>query len=737
MECKPFEPDPDDTGVGIGKSHYFFIFPLLNRVSELVFRRLDMHVKPSTFIKSALTLAVLSANYSLAANDSDDSFSLPAIVVTSGFRGAAINKVPTSVTVVDQKKIEERNAEHLEDLINQAPNVNSSSGASRAKYFQIRGIGERSQFIGPINPSVGVIMDGIDMSNIGGAATMLDAQQVEVLRGPQGTLYGANALAGLINIRSNDPTTVTAGNIETTLGTYNTRRLSAAVGGPINESVGYRVAFESNKSDGFIENDHLHKDNTNNIDETLFRGKLRIEASDYHMLDLTAFYANIDNGYDAFSLDNTRTTQSDEPGHDRQETSAFAAKSTWTGHDAFTLETSLSYSDSGLEYGYDEDWVYDGYTGGYTATDNYIRDNKTATAEVRLISAPGTEIFNGTTSWATGVYYYKRSTDLLRVYTYDDDFTSQFDTTRISAYGQLESKLSEKYILTTGLRIEHVESEYKDNNSASSNPEDVLVGGRLALEYLANQNTTLYGLVSRGYKVGGFNANGSLPANLREFDTESLWNYEIGTKGNWLNNHLQTQIALFYQQRDNAQIKGNRTIANPGGGPSFYDYVDNAENAYSYGLEAEAQWILNSNVSLFGSLGLLNTKLEDTKLDTPTVKVDGREAAQAPSYQYTIGANFNHGKGWFSGIDVEGKDSFYFSDSHNEKSEAYTLLNARAGYKTKDWSITLWGRNLTDEDTYIRGYYFENEPSDLYSIKHRYTQLGAPRQLGITAKMNF
>ncbi len=693
-----------------------------------------MTLKPAVFIKSSLALAIFSANYALAASDTEESnFALPAIVVTSGFRGAAIQEVPTSLTVVDTQTIKERNADHLEDVIQLAPNVNSSSGASHAKYFQIRGIGERSQFIGPINPSVGVIMDDIDMSNIGGAATMLDAQQVEVLRGPQGTLYGANALAGLINIRSNDPTTVTKGNIEATLGTYNTRRLSAAVGGPINESVGYRVAFKSNKSDGFIENDYLNKDNTNNIDETLFRGKLRIEASDHHMIDLTAFYANIDNGYDAFSLDSTRTTLSDEPGHDRQETSAFAAKSTWTGHDEFTLETSLSYSDSDLEYGYDEDWAYDGFdVNGYTAFDNYMRDNKITTAEVRLISAPGAELFNDTTTWATGVYYYNRSSDLRRVYTYlSNDFTSEFDTTRLSAYGQLESTLSDQFILTTGLRIEHSESEYSDNDGASSNPDDLLVGGRLALEYLANQNTTLYGLISRGYKVGGFNADGSLPAHLQEFDTEYLWNYEVGTKNNWLDHRLQTQIALFYQQRENAQIKGYRTITNPGGGTSFIDYVGNTDKAYSYGLEAEARWKLNSNVSLFGSLGLLNTKLDDA-----SAAFDGRDAAQSPNYQYTIGANFSHGRGWFSGADIEGKDEYFFSDSHNQESEAYTLLNAQIGYKTKDWSATLWGRNLTDEDTYVRGFYFGNDPRNGYTDT-KYTQLGAPRQLGITLKANF
>lgn len=690
-----------------------------------------MNSKPSLFVRSTLAVAILSANHSFAADGNN--FSLPSIVVTSGFRGAALQDVPTSLTVVDDQVIQERNADHLEDLINLAPNVNSSSGASHAKYFQIRGIGERSQFIGPINPSVGVIMDGIDMSNIGGAATMLDAQQVEVLRGPQGTLYGANALAGLINIRSNDPTTTTTGHIETTLGTYNTKRLSAAVGGPINENVGYRVAFQSNKSDGFTENGYLHKDNTNNIDETLFRGKLRIEASDDLMIDLTAFYANIDNGYDTFSLDNNRTTLSDEPGHDRQETSALAVKTTWTGHDAFTLETSLSYSDSNLEYGYDEDWAYDGFhIAGYNAFDNYKRDNKTATAEVRFISAPGSELFNGTTSWATGIYYYDRSSDLTRTYTYlGNDFMSEFDTSRLSIYGQLESSLSEKYVLTTGLRIEHSESKYSDNDGASSSADDLLLGGRVALEYLADQNTTYYGLISRGYKVGGFNADSSLPANLKEFDTEYLWNYEVGNKRSWLENSLQTQISLFFQQRDDAQIKGNRIVSNPGGGSSFIDYVDNTDEAYSYGLEAEARWKLNSTISLFGSLGLLNTKLKDS-----SAAFDGRDAAQSPNYQYTLGANFNHGKGWFSGVDVEGKDIYYFSDSHDQKSDAYALLNARVGYKTKDWDLTLWGRNLTDQDTFVRGFYFGNDPRNGYAAT-KYTQLGAPRQIGITAKLNF
>ena len=692
-----------------------------------------MHHNAKLLTQSLLTLSIISANQAIAAQTTKEDTAIPTVVVTSGLRSNTLEKTPTSLTVANQAAIEQREATHIEQVLSLAPNVNASSGASRARFFQIRGIGERSQFIGPINPSVGVVMDGIDLSNIGAAATMMDAQQVEVLRGPQGTVYGSNALAGLINIRSQDPTTTTQGDIEATLGNYNSRSLTAAVGGAINESVGYRVAMQSNRSDGFIENDYLNKDNTNNIDETFLRGKLRIAASDYHMLDLTAFYTNIDNGYDAFSLDNNRTTLSDEPGHDRQETGAFAIKSTWSGNDAYTLESSASYSSSNSEYGYDEDWAYDGFhPWGYNSFDNYLRENQILTAEMRAISAPGAEIFNGSTQWVSGIYFYDRNSSLRRQYTYlASDFTSEFDTTRYSVYGQLDTALSEQFNLSYGLRVEQVSSEYQDSDSATSSPDDILVGGKLALEYAANQNTMLYGLVSRGYKVGGVNADSSLNADLREFDTEYLWNYEIGTKGNWLNNRLQSQIALFYQDRENAQIKGYRTITNPGGGTSFVDFVGNTDKAYSYGIEAEARYQVSAAVTLNASLGILNTKLEDN-----SAAFDGREAAQSPNYTYTLGADFDHGQGWFSGIEVEGKDAYYFSDSHNELSDSYRLINARVGYETKDWSVTLWGKNLTDEDYFVRGFYFGNDPRTGYADAE-YTQLGAPRQIGVTGKLHF
>jgi len=142
---------------------------------------------------------------------------LEEIVVTADFRDVALLNTGNSITVMDSETIARREARHLEQVLNLAPNVNYSSGASRGRFIQIRGIGERSQFVEPLNPSVGLLIDGIDFSGIGGAATTLDLKQIEILRGPQGTLYGANALAGLVNLTTNEPTESYDGRIETSV----------------------------------------------------------------------------------------------------------------------------------------------------------------------------------------------------------------------------------------------------------------------------------------------------------------------------------------------------------------------------------------------------------------------------------------------------------------------------------------------------------------------------------------
>ena len=664
------------------------------------------------------------------------------VVVTSDFRDSTLLKTPASVTVIDSAALAQRQARHLEQVLNLAPNVNFSSGASRGRFIQIRGIGERSQFIEPLNPSVGTLVDGIDFTGIAGAATTMDIAQIEILRGPQGTLYGANALAGLINLRSNQPSDELQGDMQISLGDYDTRTLSAALGGPISESLGYRVAVQKHSSNGYTKNDFLKRDDTANIDELSLRTILDWRASDNLDMKLTLFHVDADNGYDGFSLDNTRHTLSDTPGHDRHKATAAAVESIWRGADNFKVVGLLSFADNDLEYGYDEDWAFPDICTGlpcdgsaYNSADNYSRERDNASVDIKLVSELEARIFNGSTDWVLGVYWRDQDEKLLRQYTYAaNDFTSDFETANKALYAQLDTQLSESITLISGLRFESRDATYSDSELVAHSVDESLWGGRLALQYQLTGDQMIYGLVSRGYKAGGVNSDSALAAEDREFDTELMWNFEAGIKGRWLDDRLQTQVAAFYQKRDDIQIKQSLVQSrDDSNAVDFTDYFGNAASGANYGVEVEFNWLATESLVWFGSLGLLSAEY-----DIPlSADLDSRQQAHAPGYQFAIGSSYQISDVVSFSIDVEGKDKFYLSSSHNEQSKSYELINARLNYALGEWDLSLWGRNLTNKDVIVRGFGgFGNDPRKDYATEPYY-QFGEPRMFGVSGKYDF
>ena len=619
-----------------------------------------------------------------------------------------------------------------------------------ARYFQIRGIGERSQFQEPVNPSVGFIIDDIDFSGIGTGATLFDVEQVEVLRGPQGTRYGANALAGLINITTKASTERFEANAEASLADYNTGSLGLAVGGPlVQDSLLGRIAVQQYLSDGFTENTFLDRDDVNERDELTLRGRLRWLASDTLSVDITAMHLDVDNGYDGFSLDNDRQTRSDEPGRDQQQTSALAIKADWDINDAVQLVSSVSYADSDLFYGYDEDWTFVGFhPDGYSSTDNYERERSTYSAELRLLSGDAGKLFGGSTDWVVGLYYLAKRESLVREHTFDPLFTSDYDTNNGAIYGQLHTALSERLTLTTGLRVEQWEADYRDSTALPSNsPNETLYGGKLGLDFQLNDSQLLYTSVSRGYKAGGVNNDGKLVGTdaKRDFETEFLWNIETGVKSSWLNRRLQSRVSAFYSERKDQQVKSSFVIPldanDPDGPKAFIDFIANAASGENYGLEAELNWQANESVQLFANFGLLRATFDAyfapaTQRDPEGLDLSGRDQAHAPRYQFAFGGQYEFAPGWYARAEVEGKDEFYFSDRHDAKSDAYQLVHLRLGYSANKWSVGLWTRNLFDKDYEIRGFgSFGNDPRNGYDVG-TYTQLGEPRMVGITANLS-
>ncbi|MDT3337706.1 TonB-dependent receptor [Shewanella sp. SP1S1-7] len=711
----------------------------------------------------ALAIAAALSTAAFAQTDAidkpDPSTEMEVMVVTADFRSSSLEKMPSSITVIDSQKIQDESAQHFEDVLNSIANFNWSGGSSRPKYFQIRGVGEQEQYQGAPNSSVGYIIDDIDLSGIGMVSSMYDLQQVEVLRGPQGTRYGANALAGLIYLKSNDPTDVFEHGGEVSLGDDDLRTFSGFSSGPLTDSgkLLYRVSLQQHQQNGYHDNLYLGRDDTNGRDEFSGRAKLRWYATDDLQFDLTVLHADFDNGYDVWSLTNSPTqTTSDQPGVDSQRTTGAGFKATYSGAATFELTSLTSFANTDHHYSYDGDWSNPEYWASKQCSDDdgnlapcqydYFWDKtgqrKTVSQEFRLSSNEQGRIFADSTDWLLGVYgmNLKEDNQLYSEYnTWPDEvLDSEYEATNYALFGQLDTDLGSDYALSVGLRLERRNSHYSDTNNDNFDPSETMWGGHIAVSKVLNDSHNAYVRVARGYKAGGFNM--TLPVELndkKEFSTETLYNYEIGLKSHWLAGLIDTNLALFYMDRQDQQVAASQQ--DPDKPQRFILFTENAGSSNNYGAELDATWYATDNLQIYSSLGWLETAYGDYQYqDKYGTEVDltGRDLAHSPHFTYSLGGTYRANSGWFANLNLSGKSEFYYSDSNESRSEPYTIVNARVGYEASAWSAYLWGRNLFNEEYGVRGFYFGNEPDNGWAEK-QYIRYGDPRQIGVTFNVKF
>ena len=678
---------------------------------------------------------------------------LEEIVVTAGFRDSELMTSPGSTTVVGEVTMDNRAARHLESVLNTAANVSYAGGASRARFLQVRGIGDLEQFIDPKHfPSVGIRVDDIDLGSAANAAMLFDQEQVEFLRGPQGTKFGTSALAGMVNVRGNRPTESFEGYGQIGAGDYGAWHAGGAVSGPLSDTASARLAVLRNRSDGYIDNVHLGRKDTNGYDETSVRAAVQFEPNDRSDYGLTALYFDGRNGYDAFSLDNTRETLSDQPGRDNQTTLAIAARGEWRLGAAVTLEAVATRLDSDLEYGFDEDWTFQGICDGtlchpvydfYSATDNYLRDRGETSLDIRLLGDIGSA---GRTRYVLGLYGQSRDEDLHREHY--SDFFSYYETDRRAVYGQLETALNDRTVLTAGLRFEDFTDSYDDTAEFRSASGDNLGSGDLTLSYQAPGGPFLYATLARGAKAGAVNtaASSSLPLMQPQFqafigprlvvDTETVLNREIGIKGSYLDNRLALRAALFHMSRDNAQLESWMW---DGVNFLWIGFLDNVDGANS-GAEVELAYRLSERARLFASLGRLETEIDEITtfdLDEGDFAVrDGIDQAKSPGWQYNLGLDLTLTSAVTAHIELEGRDGSRFGYYHLQDIGGYGLINGSIRYRAGRTELQLWGRNLADEEYAVHGLYFGNDPRKGW-INETYYQYGEPRVVGVTVKYAF
>ena len=698
-------------------------------------------------LTAAFFLAANLIPLAVAAEQAPAPERLDEIVIQAALRTMPLRELPQGVTVLDSATLAAAGVQHFEDVLGLVPGLNWASGSSRPRYFQLRGIGETEQYQGAPNPSVGFLIDDIDFSGVGMPATLFDLDRVEVLRGPSSTVYGANALAGLISVRSRDPGTAPEFRVEATSGDYGTTALGAAAGdGRADGSAGWRLAAQRYRSDGFRRNVYLGRSDTNGYDESTLRGKLAWEPLPGTRALLTLLYADLDNRYDAWSIDNSLVTRSNQPGRDAQRSSGAAVRLTHTSDVGEWLSVS-SAAVSHIDYSFDGDWGNDSYWGAsapYDYFEQHLRTRRTLAQDLRFIGSDSALLF-GRVRPVAGVYILRLRESDAQLDAWSDQYygvgqsllQSDYRATSIALYGSLEWRVAGRGTLTLGLRAEQRRADYADSSDLPfPRAVDRLPGGNLSWLWNANRAHQYYATLARGFKAGGYNIGAGIDPAQRRFRAETLWNLELGLRASGRDGNPSFQADVYAMRRVAMQVYSSRQLLadNP---LTYVFFTGNAAHGDNIGVESELQWRPAAHWALTVTAAAQNTRYLGYVLNDGINQIDlrGRAQAFAPAWQVALGAGYEHPAGGFARLDVQAQGGYYFSASHNQQAQRRELVNLRVGWRRQGWTASLWARNILDARYAVQGFYFGDEPPD-FPVK-LYLQNGDPRQFGVTVSADF
>ena len=689
----------------------------------------------------------------------NDVVSSKEIVVLSSISETSLYNSSSSIVLFESKNIKSYNYEHFQDLIDHVPNLNFAGGTSRPRYFQIRGIGERSQYFGEGSPnhSVSYEIDGIDLSGIGMIGSTIDINQVEVVRGPQSTIFGNNAIAGAINIFSKEPERKNSVNLNYKTGNDNLKHTAATINIKVLNDLYLRFNFLKKYQDGFRENKFFNLYNTNKKDETFARFKMNFSLSENFLLMNTVLLSNMDNGYDAWAPDNNKNfeTFSDQPGKDSQRTKALASKLLFN-LDKFSGMAKFSSSISDLTHSYDGDWgnnefwedsttygfdsYYYGYYLPYQYFDKTIRSKKNTNYEFRL--------YNKNT--VIGFYFKNlKEDDEAEGYLFGGEGNvanarSHYTINVQAIYAQSNLKFNDKLSLSNSVRYEVDKVKYLGQSFGYGNDTIPTVnasknfnlnGAKSSFTYNLSNSSKLLAHISYGYKTGGVNQQPYVSTDNKIYRPEYLASYEISFKSRTKN--YFTNLSYFYNDRIDQQVSISAQ-QNENDPNSFYYFTTNNEGkGYSRGLELDLKVKILKNISLITALAYLDTwtsKFSYNISENEILFGGGRDAAMAPKISSSFSLLYDHKLFSFT-LSNSFKDKYYFSDSHDFMSDSYSVTNFSVSKVVDDFKISFWAKNIFDERYAVRGFYFGLIPPNYED--QLWISYGDPKQFGVSLEYNF
>ncbi|MCI5066551.1 TonB-dependent receptor [bacterium] len=686
-----------------------------------------------TFSYSVFFLGMCFVGISAFAEEAD----VAPIVVTGAARNESLDEMQASVSVVTEAEILESDPSFFQNQILQLPNVNFSGGTARPRFFQIRGIGELEQYEGAPNSSVAVIVDDVDLTGIGAALTLFDVEQLEVHRGPQPIRFGSSALAGAINVVTGAPTEQFDGMALLSAGNDSLFSAGIASGGALTDTLSMRVTAFGHRQDGFRDNEFSGATDTNEREEFTGRAKFLLQPSDDTQFTLTLTNVDLNNGYDAFTIFNGFDTQSDRPGRDEERLRLVSLQGRVELSPETTLQTTTSLYRSEVDYSFDGDWGNNPFWAPFDPYDFFSDSDRERTvfAQQFRVTGAAPELLGSAEYLLGGFFQSLEEKTVTREFADDQIFDfldSDYQADTYATFAHLKIPFADRWSLSTGVRGEYRDTRYRDSRESFFVPDDLMWGGNVMVQRDHSEDFFSYLLLSRGFRGGGFNASPSLMEDRREYSPESLINVEFGNRFSLLDGELKGAVNLFFNKRDDQQVKLGLQV-DPADPLSFTFLTDNAARGEGAGLEAELDYQLSESLVFRVNGALLHTEI--TSADPLLGGIEGRDQSHAPNWQYAVMGEYFLSDAFSAMAGVSGRDSFYFDDSHDEKSGVYNLFHASLRYSAPSWDLLFWGRNLTDKEYAVRGFFFGNEPPDFPATQ--YVQLGDPRSFGVTWTYHF
>jgi len=732
-----------------------------------------------------MAMPVYSASAYAAAEPaaSADRFSIDEITVTARKRSESLQQAPVAVSAFTTAALEDRSINDTVSLTSFVPNLNSTtglSGGSHANYF-IRGVGQIDH-VATVDSGVSLYLDGIYLGRANGAnLSTLDVERIEVLRGPQGTLFGKNTLGGAIHVITAKPGEEFAGVASAVVGSRDWAEFRGWVNVPLEDNLFARISLNAKSQDGWATR---IGDGEVFGDRESISGRARVLwiPSETVEVDLSfdishgrgtsnpislagigslGFYPP-DFNQDDYIPENPYTTYAGfEAGNDI-DVWGLSGTVNWDVADNVSLKSITAYRTLKQITGNDFDGSPIFGIDQIQATDQWQFSE-----ELQLSGLS----FEGKLNWMLGLFYFKENVDqAIPIHLFTPTALNQvnyLDIENIAGFGQATLQLTNQFSITAGARHTYEKKEQTINNFFLAAREQLLsrklsdfihtpASGRgfetipstdlqeswtsftpkVSLDFQVNDEVLAYASFSKGFKGGGFNGRPTGTNEFLAYDPERLNSWELGLKSEWFERRLRFNAAAFYNDYSDIQL----LVLRQSGDGALSIFTQNAAKAELYGLEVESVALLAPGLEFNLGLGYLHNKYK--KLDPGTVDVGvgyGDKLPQAPKWSISAGLQYEYFVEGFGTItprvDYSYKTKYYFFAANNplDVQDSLSLVNARLTYTSLNeaWSVSLFANNLFDKFYYAQ----REDVRDAFDVALNWP--AQPRVFGMEAKFNF